>query len=146
MIVGRHPRQCRGDERHVCCGIKNSDSQAVTTPPSTGGADVDERRRTLGAAVLIGARPLHPYRPLDRFRQQRRVRRRTLMPVAAVAAGAFDAMGLDPTFSPPTRRLARLPVAHAHGFRALLLAPFQKALRLALNALRPDFACKAVDR
>jgi len=62
---------------------------------------------------------------------------------------AYDlelAMGLDPTFSPPTRRLARLPVAHAHGFRALLLAPFQKALRLALNALRPDFACKAVDR
>jgi hypothetical protein len=40
--------------------------------------------------VLIGARPLHPYRPLDRFRQQRRVRRRFLMPVAAVAAGAFD--------------------------------------------------------
>jgi hypothetical protein len=30
---------------------------------------------------------LHPYRPLDRFRQQRRVRRRLLMPVAA---GAFD--------------------------------------------------------
>ena len=81
----------------VCCGIKNSDSQAGDDATIDGGADVDERRRTLGAAVLIGA--------LARFRQQRRVRRRTLMPVAAVAAGAFDVMGLDPTFSPPTSRL-----------------------------------------
>jgi hypothetical protein len=44
------------------------------------------------------------------------------------------------------RRLARLPIAHALRLRFLLLTPTHEALRLALNALRPDLACEAVDR
>jgi hypothetical protein len=44
------------------------------------------------------------------------------------------------------RGLTRLPETDAHWLRAPLLAPFQKAFRLALNALRFGFACKAVDK
>src|SRR6516225_8021037 len=64
----------------VCCGMKNSDSQAVTTPPSMAA------RMSTSVGGPLGSQPCSSARD----HCTRSVRRRILVAVAAVAAGAFD--------------------------------------------------------
>ena len=97
VFAGGHACQCRGDQRHVEAAGGLLRNEEFRFPGGNracaihGSAQIDERRRALGVPpVLVGARPLHPHRPPDRFRQQRRVRGGILVPVAAIAAGPFD--------------------------------------------------------
>lgn len=58
--------------------------------------DLHERGRSLRVpAVLVGARPLHAHRLGGQLGEERRVRRRVLVAVAPVAAGAVEILDAD---------------------------------------------------
>ena len=89
VIVRRHFRERRCDQRYEE-GSRLLRNVELRLPCSDAARAINRRRTFRVPAVLVGARPLHPHRPPGRFRQQRRVRGGILVPVAAVAAGAFD--------------------------------------------------------